>query len=313
MLSHTNIVFNTAGPCISTDTACSSSLVATHLAHKALQSEECSMAVSAGTNVMIRAGTTAAICQLQALSSVGRCKSFESSADGYGRGEGVAALVMCRTSGRSLLDMSASAHALALVHGSALNQGGRSSGLTAPNGPAQATLIRTAIINAQASMNQLKIVSVHGTGTPLGDPIEVGGLMQVLSDKSGPGKMQESVIALLSNKSCYGHTEGTAGITGLLLAIMSLSQHAAPEVMHLRNLNPYVAAALGNRAGCNMRATLQTAPNFTASTHLAGSSSFGMSGVNAHMIMAQTVEMQNISNKVNSLLVNSVVNNNSIV
>ena len=267
--------------------------MATHLAHTSLLLEECKAAVSAGTNVMLVSGNTAAICQLQALSPVGRCKSFDDTGDGYGRGEGFAALTLRRQQQAQLLG-GAAGGVYAVVRGSAVNQGGRSSGLTAPKGPAQTALVRAALGSGGLAVAQLGVVSVHGTGTPLGDPIEVGALAQALPGQAGaPGG-----ITLLSNKSCYGHTEGTAGVTGLLLAVAGLHSQAAPQVMHLRNLNPYVGTSLADwarsgrtRGGAGARAVRQTAPIMLAGGAgaglLAGSSSFGMSGVNAHMIVGQ--------------------------
>lgn len=239
---------------------------------------------------------------LQALSPVGRCKSFEASADGYGRGEGVATMVLRRLQAALLLaDGSSAGTVYAMVRGSAVNQGGRSSGLTAPNGPAQTALVRSALASGGIPAAQLGQVSVHGTGTPLGDPIEVGALSQALPGGSNGSSNGSSGVTLLSNKSCFGHTEGTAGITGLLLSMAALHSEAAPAVMHLRNLNPYVATAMGDwaraRAGAGVRALRQAAPAILASGaggagssglgQLAGSSSFGMSGVNAHMVLSK--------------------------
>lgn len=274
-------------------------MVATHLAHKSLLLAECSTAVSTGSNIMLRAGTTAAICQLQALSPVGRCKSFEASADGYGRGEGVATLVMCRPLEAQLAALHMTGGLQAVIHGSALNQGGRSSSLTAPNGPAQSKLVREALEDAGLPIESIKFVSVHGTGTPLGDPIEIGGLMQVLGDGMRRPVTSADVV-LLSNKSCYGHTEGTAGITSLLLATAALNNLSAPQVMHLRDINPYVSAALdtGPSHHSQMRPMRQAGPALASPSLVAGCSSFGMSGVNAHMLMSSGAEHSTTENKV---------------
>jgi hypothetical protein len=271
------------GPCVSVDTACSSSLLATHLGHQALHMRECRSAAAGGTNVMLLESTTSTICQLQALSPVGRCKSFDSSGDGYGRGEGFAVVVMQRQG--SAAAASAEQHVYAIVRGSATNQGGRSSGLTAPNGPAQTALVRAALAAADVAAARVNVVSVHGTGTPLGDPIEVGALAQALP-AGGP-------MALVSNKSCYGHTEGTAGLTGLFMAASTLRQGAMPPIMHLRKVNPYVEAALGDWGKGRGRGNAVTLPRQMAPAGtgacsagmLASTSSFGMSGVNAHMIL----------------------------
>lgn len=189
----------------------------------------------------------------QALSPVGRCKTFEASADGYGRAEGVATLMLCRQQLAQLQHPRTSETPSVIVQGSSVNQGGRSSGLTAPSGPAQTALVRTALASGSLSTSQLCMLSVHGTGTPLGDPIEVGALSLAMSGTSSGGI---AAVTLLSNKSCFGHTEGTAGITGLLLSVAALHKQAAPEVMHLCNLNPYVAAALGDWLRTRQRAAL---------------------------------------------------------
>jgi len=247
MIGRLSYTFGFSGPCVSTDTACSSSLVGTHLAHTALHNFECSAAVAAGTNIMLQAGTTSAICQLQALSPAGRCKTFEASADGYGRGEGFAVLIMQRQ------EHTVSAQQpVAVLRASAVNQGGRSSGLTAPNGPAQTALIRSTLAadTNGIDVNLLAAVSIHGTGTPLGDPIEVGALAQAFSQTTGNGdnlgSSERTSQALISNKSCFGHTEGAAGITGLLAALGLLNNQAMPAMMHLRNPNSYVETALAD-------------------------------------------------------------------
>ncbi|KAK9841828.1 hypothetical protein WJX81_005875 [Elliptochloris bilobata] len=169
-----------------------------------------------------------------ALSSVGRCRTFDAAADGYGRGEGVAVMLL-----RPLGLVSEGGSMPVMMAGSAVNQDGRSSALTAPNGPAQSALVRAALASAAASADNVACVSVHGTGTPLGDPIEVGALRQALDPAAGAPP-----LALVSSKACCGHTEGAAGLTGLLLTAAALREGARPPVAHLRALNPYVATAL---------------------------------------------------------------------
>ena len=212
-------------------------------------------------------------------------------------------MVLRRLEERAALPPDAAAYAV--VRGSAINQGGRSSGLTAPNGPAQTALVRAALASGGLLPAQLECVSVHGTGTPLGDPIEVGALSQALPASSrGGGSSSGAAVTLISNKACFGHTEGTAGLTGLLLAAASLQQATAPPVMHLRSLNPYVAAALTDwvrQRGAAVRAPRQAAP--AAGTGLlAGSSSFGMSGVNAHMLVGDAPDRAAVGQQVRHLV-----------
>lgn len=267
--------FGLQGPCIGIDTACSSSLVATHLAHRALETGEAAAAVAAGVNGLLWHETTAGICQLQALSPVGRCQSFDASADGYGRGEGFAAVFLVQAD-----SLTVAPPAIALVLGSAVNQDGRSSSLTAPHGPSQQALLVQALASGGLVAGAVGLVAVHGTGTALGDPIEVGALGGALSsnDHNGP-------VALASVKSCYGHTEGTAGITGMLLALGMVHYAQLAPVLCLRTVNPYVASALPEY---QQGAFLPRQPGASCTTKsIAGTSSFGMSGINAHLLLSR--------------------------
>eukprot|EP00887_Chlorella_sp_A99_P003362 scaffold26.g3362.t1 len=280
--------FGLQGPCVSTDTACSSSLVATHLGRTGLANGETTGALAGGSNLMLVPGTTSAICLLGALSPVGRCKSFDASGDGYGRGDAFVVMAMAPSS-----DARASHYAAAVLRSSSVNQDGKSSGLTAPNGPAQTKLVLNTLQHGGVETSRLRFVAVHGTGTPLGDPIEVGGLGAAL--RSGH-EASTAPLVVGSVKSCYGHTEGTAGVTGAQLAIQAASHEAVPPVMHLRNMNAYVEAALsdwgkprpGSATGPGASIPRQAAPmgHQAASSMLAGTSSFGMSGVNAHAVLS---------------------------
>lgn len=221
---------------------------------------------------------------------MGRCKSFDATGDGYGRGEGFVAAVLQRWMARA---DAGSPAPCGIVLGSAINQAGRSSGLTAPNGPSQSALVQATLAAAGVSSAAVRFVSVHGTGTALGDPIEVGALAQAL-----PGRPQSNTspapLALASNKSCYGHTEGAAGLTGLLLAACMAGQQAAPAVMHLRTVNPYVAAALGDWSAHGSKPLLlprqHAGGSMVQGSEAAGTSSFGMSGVNAHMLVQAALQ-----------------------
>lgn len=215
LVGRISYTFGLTGPCLSTHTACSSSLVATHLAHTALLNGEASAAAASGVFMVMLPGTMSGISQLQAFSPVGRCKTFEASGDGYGRGEGCAVAVLV-PQGTSSVEIAP----LAVVVSTVVNQAGRASSLTAPNGPAQTALIADALQNCYALPDDVRLVAVHGTGTPLGDPIETGALGQALSRKGHSGAAAHAVT-IASVKSCYGHTEGAAGLTGALLAIQA--------------------------------------------------------------------------------------------
>ena len=209
----------------------------------------------------------------QALSSTGRCKSFDSTGDGYGRAEGFGVVLLAPPHPGQL--------AVAAVRGSAMNQDGQSSGLTAPNGPSQTKLLLTSLRRGGLNSMKLRFIAVHGTGTPLGDPIEVGAIGQALQS----GRNKTAMLTLGSIKSCYGHTEGAAGITGLLLAAQMASRLCVAPIMHLRNMNPYVEAALGDwQNHSHIAATVpRQKQGGDEAALLAGTSSFGMSGVNAHV------------------------------
>ncbi|CAL8465605.1 g5141 [Coccomyxa elongata] len=262
MVGRVSFTFGLSGPCVSTDTACSSSLVALHLAQSAVTKGECGSALAAGVNAMLSPKTAVKICQLQALSIDGRCKTFEASADGYGRGE-------------------------AFAVGSAINQDGRSSSLTAPNGPSQNALISAAMSAADLAPADVAAIAVHGTGTPLGDPLEIGAIGGALAERRGDRVPRR--LALVSVKSVYGHTEGAAGLTGLLAAMCALTQRAAAPVNGLRSMNPYVGSTLADWRARGLTAQvpqqLAAGPGLQPH-HCIGTSSFGLSGVNCHTLLA---------------------------
>lgn len=281
--------FDLAGPCLAVHTACSSSLVATHLAHAGLLTGEVSYAAAAGVQLVMLPGTMSAISALSALSPVGRCKMFDASGDGYGRGDGCAVAVLrCCTEERP----PAAKTSMAVLRATIVNQDGRSSSMTAPSGPAQSALVSAALARAAAAPEEVSSVAVHGTGTPLGDPIETGALGAALGSP-GTTRQHLRAVALVSAKSCYRHTEGAAGLTGLLLATQVVGHKAVPPVMHLRATNPHVESSFADwqktygLAASVPRAAAPSPSDGTveAPCQLAGTSSFGMSGVNAHALL----------------------------
>lgn len=261
------------GPCVPTNTACSSSLVAYHLAAQAIAAGDCAMATASGVNSMlVPAAASAAMTAVSALSPDGRCKAFGMEADGYGRGEGFVAMVIEPA-------VSAVVPPLALVASSSVNQDGRSSGLTAPHGPSQQALIAAAMRGAGTSL--LGYVASHGTGTPLGDPIETGALRKAVAPTTSGISAVGASFTSGGIKTLLGHLEGAAGLAGLLLCQVQQGQQWAAGLRY-RSLNPYVAASFGGWA-LPHRLPIQTSASTTAN---AGTSSFGMSGVNAHAIIA---------------------------
>ncbi len=269
------------GPSQALDTACSSSLVAVHLACESIRRGECTRALAGGVSLMLLPETLVQICKMRALSADGRCKTFDASADGYGRGEGCG-LVALRRLSDAVLDGDP---ILALIHGSAYNHNGANSGLTAPDAQAQRAVVEQAIRNSSIQPNQISYVEAHGTGTSLGDPIELRALWSVLRQ----GRDDNSVPLMVSSvKTVIGHLESAAGIAGLIKVLISLQKESIPPHLHLRNLNPIVAAEnLPIDIPLERKAWPRTSHN---GGRYAGISSFGMSGVNCHMIVGEHIQ-----------------------
>src|SRR5262249_31128982 len=190
------------GPSLVVDTACSSSLVALHLACQSLRKRECRFALAGGVNLMLRPEATINFCRARMLAADGRCKTFDAAADGYARGEGGGVVVLKR-----LADAVADRdRVLAVVLGSSVNQDGRTSGLTVPNGPAQEALLRDALSKARVAPSEVDYLEAHGTGTSLGDPIELHAVRAVL----GEGRATDRPLAIGSVKTNFGHLEAGA-------------------------------------------------------------------------------------------------------
>ncbi|QKW37596.1 SDR family NAD(P)-dependent oxidoreductase [Actinomadura sp. NAK00032] len=260
------------GPTLAVDTACSSSLVAVHLAVQALRRGECEVALAAGANLILSPRSMRLVAQTRSLAPDGRCKSFDARANGFTRGEGCGVVVLKR------LD-----HALrdgdrvhAVIRGSALNQDGRAGGFTAPNVLSQVSLIETALAEAGLEPADIGYVEAHGTGTSLGDPIEMEALATALGRRNGGRPL--AVGALKTN---VGHLESAAGVAGLVKAVLSLRERRFPPLVHFRTLNPRIDLS---GTGIAVPAEL-TDWDPAAGTH-AAVSSFGMSGTNAHIILA---------------------------
>ena len=258
------------GPSVTIDTACSSSLVAMHLAGQSLRSGECRMAVAGGVHLMLAPENTIAFSKARMLASDGRCKTFDAAADGFSEGEGCGIVVLKRLSD-ALADGD---RVLAIVRGSAVNQDGASAGLTAPSGPAQEAVIREALANAGVAPHEVAYVEAHGTGTALGDPIEVRAVAAALT--AGP---RSERLLIGSVKTNIGHLEAAAGVAGLIKLVLSLQHAEIPAHLHLRTPNPHIAWA-----GLPIEVVTARRP-WPAGRRLAGVSSFGFSGTNAHVLV----------------------------
>jgi acyl transferase domain-containing protein/NADPH-dependent curcumin reductase CurA/acyl carrier protein len=257
------------------DTACSSSLVAVHLACQSLGSGECSLALAGGANVVLDPEPTVYFSRLRALSPTGRCHAFSADADGYVRAEGAGVVVLERLS-----DARRNGHPiLALIRGTAVNQDGRSNGLTAPNGPSQEMVIREALLRAGVAGSSVGYLECHGTGTPLGDPIEVQAAASVLGEERSPA----DALVLGSLKSNIGHTEGAAGVAGLTKAVLSLQHERIPQSLHFTKPNPHIP---WDELKVVVAASAVEWPRSSAPRR-AGVSSFGFSGTNAHVVLEE--------------------------
>ena len=222
-------VLGLKGPSATMDTACSSSLVAADTATVTLRRRRCELAVVCGVNMTLLPQTFVACCQAQMLSKGGRCRTFDDTASGYARGEGVGAQALER------LGSHQGSGLLAELHASALNQDGRSSNLTSPNGPSQQAVVLAALGEAQVQAAHHVCVETHGTGTALGDPIEVGALQVVLG---GANRLQ--TVQLGAVKTNVGHLEGGAGMVGLSKLASILSRNCLSANLHLRDMNSHI-------------------------------------------------------------------------
>lgn len=263
------------GPSLSIDTACSSSLVSVHLACQSLRNSESDLALAGGVNLILSPKLTIAFSQAQMMASDGRCKTFDSRADGYVRGEGCGVVALKRLSDA----VKAGDRVLAVIRGSAVSQDGRSNGLTAPNGLAQQAVIREALRNARVSPEQISYIEVHGTGTALGDPIEVESLKGVFR----PSHNASHGCRLGSVKTNIGHLEAAAGIASLIKVVLSLQKREIPPHLHLQQLNPHIGLE-----GTPFSIPTECLPwELEAEQRLAGVSSFGFGGTIAHLILAE--------------------------
>lgn len=259
------------GPALAVDTACSSSLVALHLAVRSLRAGECDLALVAGVNALLSPDTFSALGAAGALAPDGRCKTFDAAADGYGRGEGCGVLVLQR-----LADAEGNRMPVrAVVRGSAIGQDGRTNGLTAPSGQAQQDVVRAALADAGVEPDDIRFVETHGTGTRLGDPVEVDALTAVFAKRTAP-------LPLTAVKPVLGHLECAAGVAGVIKAVLVLAHQRLPGAVHLHRLNPLVA---WDQTPVHVpTGTTALAPG------AAGVSSFGFSGTNAHVVLSPPPE-----------------------
>ena len=270
-----SFILGSQGPNMAIDTVCSSSLVAVHLACQSLRNQESNLVIAGGVNLNLFPEGTILLSRAKALSPDGRCKTFDASADGFSRSEGCGVVILKRLS-----DAIADGDRIwAMIRGSAVNHDGSSSGLTVPNQIAQEKLIRQALTNAKVDPIEVNYIEAHGTGTSLGDPIEVGALASVLCTN----RSRSNPLVIGCAKTNLGHLEAAAGIAGLIKVVLSLDREEIPPHLHFSTPNPHIPWN-------EFPLVVPTSPmpwSRTEKPRIAGVSSFGMSGTNAHVVLAE--------------------------
>jgi 8-amino-7-oxononanoate synthase len=268
-------VFDLKGPSLAVDTACSSSLVAVHLACQSIWCGESSMALAGGVNVLLLPTLMVGFAKGGFLAADGRCRSFDAKASGYVRSEGAGIVVL-----KPLSQAQADGDRIyAVIRGSAVNQDGFSNGLAVPNPKAQSAAIREACRRAGVSPSQIQYIEAHGTGTKVGDLVEMEALGQVLAENRPPG----NYCAVGSVKTNIGHLETAAGIAGLIKVALALKHQEIPPSLHFDTPNPGI-----DFDGIPLRVQTTLSPwSKDAFPALAGVNSFGFGGTNAHVVLTQ--------------------------
>ncbi|ACU62728.1 SDR family NAD(P)-dependent oxidoreductase [Chitinophaga pinensis] len=276
--------FDFHGPSEVINTACSSSLVAVHHAVNAIRSGNCSMAIAGGINIMLTPRISRASHQAGMLSPDGRCKTFDEKADGFVRAEGLGAVLM-----KPLYQAEQDGDTIyGVIRGTAVNHDGKSNSLRAPNLVAQKQVISAALTDAAIPAASISYIETHGTGTALGDPIEVQALREAFEDDQAKGT---AFCGLGTVKTNIGHCESAAGIAGLLKLLLSMQHQQLPGILHFNQLNPFldIAGSPFYIADTTQQWQRQHDEQGNELPLRAGVSSFGFGGVNAHVILEEYV------------------------
>ncbi len=268
-------VLNFRGPSLAIDTACSSSLVAVHLACQSLWDGESTLALAGGVQVILSADVAVSFSKAGLMAPDGRCKTFDAKANGYVRSEG-AGVVLLKPLSQAQKDGDP---IYSVILGTAVNQDGRSNGLSAPNPEAQEAVVREAYQRAGVSPGQVQYVETHGTGTKLGDPMELKALGAVL--KEGRAEGDRCVVG--SVKANLGHSETAAGITGFIKVALALKHQQIPASLHFQEPNPYIDF---DALQLKVQQTLEPWP-YREGAAVAGINSFGFGGTNAHVVLQE--------------------------
>jgi acyl transferase domain-containing protein/NADPH:quinone reductase-like Zn-dependent oxidoreductase/surfactin synthase thioesterase subunit/NAD(P)-dependent dehydrogenase (short-subunit alcohol dehydrogenase family)/ubiquinone/menaquinone biosynthesis C-methylase UbiE len=269
-------VFDLKGPSFSVDTACSSSLVALHLADQSLKSGDCTAAIVGGCSVNLLPEMFVAFAKLHMLSPDGRCKSFDADGNGYVRSEGVVALVL-KSMSQAIKDNDP---IYAVLRGTGINQDGHTPGLTFPGQQAQEELLSQVYTKAGLSASDIHYIEAHGTGTRVGDPVEVKAIGNILGKTR---QEQDDPLYIGSVKSNLGHTEGASGLVGILKVVLAIEHDQLPANLHFKTPNPDIPFE-------DLRLSVVSQPRpWLAGPKLrrAGVNSFGFGGTNAHAVIEE--------------------------
>ncbi len=283
-------VYDFHGPSVAVETACSSALIAVHRAVEAIRAGHCTAAIAGGINALLLPDAFVGFAKAGMLSPEGRCKTFSATADGYARGEGVG-LVFLKPLREAERDGD---RILGVIRASAENHGGHAASLTAPNSKAQADLLRTAYARSGIDPRTVGYIEAHGTGTPLGDPIEVEALTSAFSDLACEaeitfGPAPEQACAIGSVKSNIGHLELAAGIAGLIKVLLQMRHGKIARSLHAEDLNPYMKlkGSPFHVAQTAERWSRVCDADGNRLPRRAGVSSFGFGGTNAHVVLEE--------------------------
>lgn len=262
------------GPCMTIDTACSSALTCTHVAMQALRNRDCTIAVVGAASIISEPAQSLNFCRLGALSPEARCKSFDDAANGYIRSEGVCAMIIKRLSDAQ----KDGDNILAIIKGSAINQDGKSKRFTAPSTVAQGMLHTAALKNAQLNPNDIDYIEAHGTGTKVGDPAEVRGLMFAYEKY----RNKENPIIIGAVKSNIGHMECNAGMASMFKVVLGLQHDIIPKSIHFHTPNTLI-----DWDNIPIKVAKDNLPwkRKEGRSRYAGVSGFGATGSNAHLIL----------------------------
>ena len=270
------------GPSMTIDTACSSSLVAVHQACESLKRDECSLAIAGGVNLMLSPDSFHALSEAKMLSKDGKCKTFDDAADGYVRGEGCGVVILKRKQD-ALRDQN---EILAVIKGSAVNHNGRSGSLTAPKGSLQSQVIKDALQRAHVTPKQISYIEAHGTGTALGDLIELQALGEVFQKEHS----QEDPLYIGSVKTNIGHLEAASGIAGLIKVILAFSHKEIPAHINFTKMNSHISLE-----DIHGKIAIKPTKWESKEKRTAGVSSFGFTGTNAHVILQEKEENETVA------------------